>query len=291
MSIFCDWLDVTFDPDNAPLVELESWLISRRFALVDSSSASLGEKQRWESVTGSSALVVQRCSKFARVSASGSILGYLRSESLLAEFCFVLASCPYRVTRIDAYLDLPIDGADFLAQWRSNHPESSFALYRNKLPVTYFTTLRESDGRESGTIYFGHRTRARITARIYDKALQVYQVSKGAFCPPPTTRVEVTRREGASLRDVCEPAALFWDIAGTILQAPPSVPAWNPVDMSPEFPKPAPMLPYELLKRGVENDPHLAALLRVADTFPGGRDVLIRLLQTHVESASVSEAA
>lgn len=284
MSVICDWLDVTFDPENSPLRELTGWLLFHGFFASSATETETGSKTAWEAPDGSKSLHIHSCSAFARVSASGSILAFLRANNRLLEYCSILASCPHRVTRLDAALDIPKDGADWLADWRASHPEPSFPLYRNKLPVTYMTCIRE-DGRESGTVYFGHRTRARITARVYDKALQVYQQSDGRAIMQPTTRIEVTRRKDATLRDACEPTAMFWSIAGAIIDRPANVPEWVTADMSPSFPRPPARLPHEVLRRGVETDAHLAALIRVADGMPRGREALLNLLRQYVQNA------
>ena len=64
----------------------------------------------------------------------------------------------------------------------------------------------------------GHRTAARMTARVYDKSFEALK-NRGEVYPLPVTRYEVTARKdsGVTLRDAAEPAAIFWHIASPAL--------------------------------------------------------------------------
>jgi len=137
------------------------------------------------------------------------------------------------------------------------------------------------DGRETGTFYVGHRTAARATARVYDKAWERLQRANETC--PPRTRYEVTVRKdyGATLRDAAEPRRLFWHVASpALLDAPDDVEPWDSgwgggwraVDL----PDP---LPAEVLGRRVEFSPELAMLADIADRMgPEGRVWLARRL-------------
>jgi hypothetical protein len=74
-------------------------------------------------------------------------------------------------------------------------------------------------------MYAGHRSKARVTARVYDKSLEALE--KRNLIIAPTTRCELTFRGGiASLRDALNPTAIFWAHAFNLFKAPAGVPAW-----------------------------------------------------------------
>ncbi|MNG06507.1 hypothetical protein D3C84_897530 [compost metagenome] len=101
---------------------------------------------------------------------------------------------------------------------------------------------------------------------------------------PPTARVEITIREGATLRDAAEPTACFWHYAApAILKAPEDAPMWtHDTENGWTAPK-RDFDPAALLKRRVEACAELDALLDVADLLgPSGRAYLASLLERRV---------
>jgi hypothetical protein len=136
------------------------------------------------------------------------------------------------------------------------------------------------DGMQSGTLYVGHRSRARATARVYDKMKEAWDNRREVL--PPTTRYEVTasRDFGATLRDAYSPASLFWHIASpSLLAAPPGVVPWVSSDPEGWEFKPSDKLPSQVLRDRVEFSSELASLVDYADRDNGpGRDYLLRLL-------------
>lgn len=287
LSVFCDWLDVTYGPTDCPYPELNLLLLDAGFDVIysDSSSRSYGVPTKDPACRG--VLLVEHRSSFARVSISGGVCAFLRERGIWEELLHVLATSPHRVSRLDATIDLAMDGADLVDSMRKRHP-SGVTLTRKSLPTTCMLSVR-ADGRESGTWYAGHRTRARVTARVYDKALQM--LGKFGCLLPPTARVEITIREGATLRDAVEPTACFWHYAApAILRAPEGVPVWN---QNQELGWNSPLREFDtalLLRRRVEALAEIDALLDVADQLgPKGRDYLSSLLQQRVRAASPSQ--
>lgn len=278
---FCDWLDVTFHPDNDPISDLSAWLLSLGFFCDSSRQTDKGNSSVWISPDLSGVLKLDSAKQYSRVSASGGITRYFRDLGLFLEFCSFLASVPHRVSRLDAALDFVADGADVISDFqRALDGRDTFPLYRNSVSVKYFLGTRPSDGRVTGTVYFGYRSRSRITARVYDKQFEALE-RRGEVIPS-LVRFEATRREGATLRDACSPVSLFWDVFGSIIEPPPDIPEWVSADMSPKFPPRPDVLPYQVLRRGVEMDAHLKRLIEVADAMPNGRLVLLQLLSSQI---------
>lgn len=208
------------------------------------------------------------------------------------EFLSVLGSSPHKVTRLDAALDLAMDGADLVAAMRERYASGACSLGRKSIPTSVMLNVRP-DGRETGTWYAGHRTRARTTARVYDKAWEMLQKCGAEL--PPTARVEVTGREGTgvTLRDAAEPAGFFWSVASpAILNAPEGSPVFTPnTDLGWTAP-PREFDPAALLRRRVEALAELDALLLVADDMgPSGRDYLLHLVQRRLAGTAEPDQA
>ena len=283
LEVFCDWLDVTYGPTDCPYPELNLLLLDAGFEVSYSDHTSRSYSVPTSDPSCRGVLLVEHRATFARVSLSGGVCAFLRERGIWDEALHILATSPHRVSRLDATLDLAMDGADLVDSMRKRHA-SGVTLTRKKLPTKCILSER-SDGRESGTWYAGHRTRARVTARVYDKALQMLE--KYGCQLPPTARVEITIREGATLRDAVEPAACFWHYAApAILKAPEGVPMWN---QNSELGWTAPLREFDaalVLRRRVESLAELDALLDVADQLgPRGRDYLSSLLQQRVKAS------
>lgn len=283
LEVFCDWLDVTYGPSDCPYPELNLLLLASGFEVLYSDHASRSYAVPTRDPSARGVLMVEHRATFARVSLSGGVCAYLREQGIWEETLHVLSSSPHRVSRLDATLDLAMDGADLVDSMRKRHGPG-VTLTRKRLPTTCMLSVR-ADGRESGTWYAGHRTRARVTARVYDKALQMLE--KFGCLLPPTARVEITIREGATLRDAVEPTACFWHYAApAILKAPEGVPMWN---QNAEIGWMAPVREFDpalVLRRRVEALAEIDALLDVADQLgPKGRDYLSSLLQQRVKTS------
>lgn len=283
LPIFCDWLDVTYSPDDAPFPAVNRMLLSAGFDAESFDRATF--TYRHPSTRG--VVVFGPTRGTMRVSVSGSICALLRALGLWHDFLSELASSPHRVTRVDAALDLPMDGADLVDRMRAKHASGTVNLTRKAVRATTFLAIRPEDGRETGTWYAGHRQKARFTARVYDKAWEALSV-RGELMPP-TARVEVTAKggdSGATLRDAAMPAALFWQIAApALLQAPEDAPVWIPNE---DLGWVAPKRDFDaaaVLQRRVESFAMLDALALVADELgPEGRTYLLSLIRDRLES-------
>lgn len=276
-----DWLDVTYSPDDNPSDQLNDFILSHPLAPEDGLPPS---QNRYRFVDFETRTVDYGCLdistkyKAYRVSASGSFLASLRSLGLFNEFLTILASSPYRVTRLDAALDRQVDAATVLADLDLHHPRE-VSLSRLRPLQTTMITSRRSDGLRTGTWYAGHRSRARVTARVYDKTNEILDRS-GIDIGHKFTRYELTFREGtANLNDAYTPSGIFWAHVGALLPVPADVPAWNVSDVPSWVSERSEVLPYEALLRRVSNSSELDTFLLLADRIgPEGRNTLMHML-------------
>lgn len=289
LPIFCDWLDVTYSPDDAPYPAVNRLLLGAGFDVESHDRVTF--TYRHPSTRG--VLVFGPSRRSMRVSASGTVCALLRALGLWQDFLFELSTSPHRVTRVDAALDLPMDGADLVAHMRTRHSTGQVNLTRKAIRTSTFLAVRPDDGRETGTWYAGHRQQARFTARVYDKAWEALE--KRGELLPPTARVEVTAKggdSGATLRDAANPAALFWQIASpAILEAPEGVPVWTP---NSDLGWVAPQRDFDaaaVLQRRVDSFAMLDALATLADDLgPEGRPYLLQLIEARLLAPSTDAA-
>lgn len=259
MGAFCDWLDVTYSPIDYPSEEVSLFLQS-------SAQASLREHTHnsasW--VVGDGLIRFDARRRYSRISASGAALAYLRTLGVFDDYLITLASAPHKVTRLDAALDLPLDGADVVSELRARFPISC-SLSRKGQRVSSLLSPRDSDGRETGSWYVGHRAKGEVTARVYDKAHEAWQ--KRGEMLSPTTRYEITVRKGykPTLRDASMPDAIFWHFASPeLLTAPDGVGDWSPGGMYSWEHTPDVQPPGAVLKSRISTSPDLAAIVSLA---------------------------
>lgn len=285
MRIFCDYLDVTYAPDDCPFPDLNLFLLGNDFKVTRDNGGSVA----YVPPNGHRGVVlVSHKSRYARISASGGISSFLRDLHLWDEYLFILGTSPHKVTRLDAAMDVPTDGADALQVYQERYPSGSLALSRKSLKIDYITAVRP-DGRYTGTMSVGYGTAARYKAKVYDKAWEA--LSKRGEHLPPTTRFEVIacKDSGATLRDASLPDALFWHIASpALLQRPTDAPEWVP-NMSCVYPSPKRTFdPAETLRRRIEHSAELEAFAMLADSMGGaGRDYLLHLIQKRLAAPNV----
>jgi hypothetical protein len=285
-EIFCDWLDVTFSPSDAPFPALNRLLLNAGFE-VESSDRSSFAYVHPSAPRG--VLLMGPSRGTFRVSASGGICCALRTLKLWDSYLGELATSPHKISRLDAAMDLAIDGADYVQRMIDRFPSGQVNLSRKAMPTTTMLAVRPSDGRNTGTFYVGHRSKARFTGRVYDKAWEA--LGKRGEVLPPRTRIEVTAKgadAGATLRDAAMPAALFWHIAApAFITAPKDAPVWTPntdchwVAPNRDFD------PAQILRRRVESCAFIDAMAILADDLgPEGRTYLLHLLHARIDAAA-----
>lgn len=283
-EIFCDWLDATYAPDSSVLNDVST------FVTENGGECTHGNDKRKVYRFGSDVykgtLVLENASRYSRVSASGAALMHLRCLDLYLELISIMSTEAHNVSRLDLARDELQDGAEMIRSMKRKYNQKGVtcALGRKSLPVSYVTSVR-ADGKETGTFYAGHHTRARITGRVYDKQAQMLAVHGEHI--PPTVRTEITvrgenGRPGPNLYDAIHPEKLFWHVASPVLlKAPVGVQEWiSGWGGSWVYEMPEKLLPAESLARMVEYSPALDDLLVQADKIngDGGRKYLMRLL-------------
>lgn len=291
IPVFCDWLDVTFAPTDAPYPAINRLLMAAGFDC-DAGSRPGSYVYRHDSAPGGT-LVYQPMRQSIRFSASGSICALMRSLGIWGDYLSELSSSPHSVTRLDAAIDLAMDGADLVDSMRRKHVSGSVSLSRKSVATSTVLGTRP-DGRETGTWYAGKLTKARFTARVYDKAWE--RLCRASIVVPPCARVEVTAKggdSGATLRDAEQPAGLFWHIAApALLKLPEGAPVWTPNRDLGWVSKPRAFDPAAVLRRRVESAALLDALALLSDDLgPQGRSYLLHLIEKRLEPASDSAAA
>lgn len=270
MGAFCDHLSVTFHPERNPLGGLRTLLLSVGSSALDDRTFQVGE----------GTVKLYQTYGVLYCSATGGALGYLRQAGAYMDWLCIIGDWPHRITRMDLAYDVPIDGPDILDALRARYPDGRVNLGRKALSVKLDLSIRE-DRRETGTFYVGHRSKARCTARVYDKRQE--RLDRVQRDGPPRTRYEVTVKQdyGSTLRDAAEPDRLFWHVASpALLDAPDDVEAWT-ADWSQGWrsdPRPD-LLPAEVLGRRVDSSAELDMLASIADEMgPNGRVWLLRRL-------------
>jgi hypothetical protein len=180
------------------------------------------------------------------------------------DYLSALSGAPHAVTRLDAAHDVLTDAAPIIAKLRKRYPQEC-NLSRKALRTKSILETRP-DGKESGTWYVGHRSNGRVTARVYDKQLQMLNVRHVEILP--TVRYELTFKKdiGPTLRDAAEPARLFWSYASPVLlKRPAGVPEWvSGWGGGWHYDKPEIALA-GLLKARIEGSADLKAILALAD--------------------------
>lgn len=288
--VFCDWLDVTYHPADSVVDDLRTWLDAQLYPVrySDGSAHSID--------VGLGVLRIDCKSRFHRVSASGAVLSHLRGEGLFHEFLSVLAMAPHKVTRLDAACDYAVDGPVFLRSLEKRYPLDTVSLQRKSIRVKRLYSCRASDGLLTGTWYAGHRSNARVTARVYDK--QAEALDNRGESIPPTTRVEFTFRKdhGCTLRDAAMPYSLYHQYASpTIVPAPSDVEEWQPHGEGWTAATLPPKLPYEVFVRRMATSPELSRLAELGARFgDAGEAALVRafkkqLRQSRIDLVSGSE--
>ena len=281
LSPAADWLDVTYSPDDNPADLLSDFLVAHDFVPLTGLHDNMVTYRHVDKLTlafDSGVLQVSTKYRAYRISASGAVLATLRSLGAFEQYLTVLASSPYRVTRLDAALDVYTDAAKVLKRLDKQYPQSVPLSRQRSLP-TKMLISRRLDGARSGTWYAGHRTRARVTARVYDKTLELLDRT-GIPSPEHITRYEFTFREGvANLNDAYNPASLFYAHCSSVVTPPSDAPSWSPSDVPAWVSQPVEVLPYEALLRRVSNSSDLEGMLELADRMGAeGRNALMHLL-------------
>lgn len=274
-SAFCDWLDVTCSPENSFFDRVVMFLDVGCFPLAFSDDRSQSFK------VGEGILRLDTERKWHRASASGSVLSHLRSAGLFEQYLSVLSEVPHTVTRLDAAVDTDQDFPDVLNALRGRYPAGTVSFSRKSLKVTELLSVR-SDGVHTGTWYAGHRAKAKVTARVYDKQHEI--LCRTGVESDTRTRYELTFRKatGATLKDASMPSSLFYEHSGLLgLSTPPGTRPWQSHDLGGWQSVPVDTdFTMERFARRVESSPELRHLASLASQFgPNGAAMVLRCFE------------
>ena len=254
MSVICDWLTVTYGPDDSASFPIVQFLVS-------AGATCVGADEKTKSLSfpdsGASLKIVER-SNFHSLSASGGFLHHLRGKKLFLQYLTILAGSPHRVSRLDAAYDSENDAAYVLPRLVKRLESEPSSFSRKKQSITEILQRRESDNKKTGTVYLGERSN-NVMARVYDKQQQMLKVHNLdiGVC----TRYEIEIKQKASnlrpsLRDAAEPDSIFWHYAcPTLFANPPrGVTPWVSSDYPDRLQVPvAELLPAVRLDRYIES--------------------------------------
>jgi len=285
---FCDWLDFTVPSGSTDFKTIGSFFLSCCF---------VSQNDSYDTYKSPSGGVV-KLSTFGsviRVSISGSCLNFLRNNNLFDELVGWMSGFPHRITRLDAAYDVDEPGHVVIKRLRRKY-KGFIELGQRSLPVKCILS-RNSDGFESGTFYAGHRTKARTTARVYDKQLETFDRSGEAI--PARTRYEMTVRgergkKSPCLRDVYDPESIFWHVASpSLLAAPSGISPWCPDDSFTFVPERlGDSLPYDLLSRFVESSGFVETLHKLSGKLgKHGQFYALKMVTAQMEELSRADEA
>lgn len=287
---FCDWLDVTCSPERSFYDTVLRFLDFGCYPVAFSDDTSMSFR------VGEGVLRLDTDRKWHRASASGSVLAHLRLAGQYNEYLSTLASVPHTVTRLDAAVDTDEDFPVVLAALRASHPHGYMAFSRKSLRITELLSVR-GDGERTGTWYAGHRAKAKVTCRVYDKQHELLE--RHGVESSPRTRYELTFRKGAAvtLRDACMPASLFYQHSGKLGLSPPAdVVPWESHDLGGWSLDAVVDTDFTLshFSRRVETSPEIQHLVALARRFgPAGNAAILRAFERALAAgpSEISSAA
>lgn len=233
------------------------------------------EKGLWRLESGGT-FKVSRFGAVAGIGASGQFLAALRAQSMLGELLANLGTEPHKVTLLDATMDVPVDAPPVVHEFyrRATAADAGLRLTRKRVLATQVTKVfgMRPDGRESGTVYLGAR-HADVRLKVYDKQHErfFHGVNSG-----PGVRFELTVKSGqVTLRDVFEPAGVFWAHLQHVLPRPVGAPNWVHGETGYQLPRRELPDAMERLRARIRGSADLADLMALVDHLPGGRAILL----------------
>ena len=292
---FCDYVSCTTPREHYPEVSASLLELLRAAGGHDEREGVLSIGTRGKFVHG------ERYS-IGYYSLSGDALAELRRSreifDWLGEWLTIIGTHSHRVTRLDAAVDIPAEASAVVSRFYQRARRGRVQITRKSFrpqEVKRWFGPSIVDGRETGTVYVGERGKRDVTVRVYDKREELLQrvvSDHGPLTPElltlndpgPLVRYELEfgRKIGMTLRDVYEPAKLFWHYARSSLLpglAPPDVGSWEPHALGFSVPR-TESLPSKQLRLLLDNSHDVKRAVLLADRCgPLGRDLLCRWLQ------------
>lgn len=283
--VFCDALTVTVPQDHyAELLPGLEAVLDRVLCESPEPGVYLCSSGGWVK-TGSRSGV-------SWVQASGGVLGALRDVGAFSDYLWLFPSFPYRVTRLDATLDVVTTPSPVLVDLYNKGFAGELSLTRKRIKPRSvecrFSPAFYDESAHTGTVYLGKRS-AEVRLTVYDKRQEVYaKTRKDIGQMLLRYELRVTDKMGASLKDAQEPASMFWHfVSPDILAAPAGVDVWQPYQDGGFDIERRTVLPYERLKRRVEGSAEFPRLFALADQCgPQGRKLLYGLIRRYHDQAA-----
>ena len=281
-SVFVDYLDCTFSPEDNPVPEVERVLLRCRGHC---DRPPFGSKANTVWVVGDGKIVVSENSRWVRVSASGAAIEELRLSGAFEEYVNVLGSSLNKVTRLDVAVDVFRDAPPVIAALRKRYPVTC-KLSHKPVKTRWFGSSRD-DGVETGTFYVGDRKNSKVSAACYDKQEETFQ--RTGVNVSPVVRYEIRLKSGVkpTLTDALDPTPVFWHYAGGTLLPLPGEPVvdWQQGrDFEPWVNSWLPPTPAMSMMNRVSDSPELRALAKLAcEAGPNGRLLLDRLIAEELD--------
>lgn len=207
---------------------------------------------------------------------SGQFLAALRAADMFGEWLHTLGTEPHKVTVLDATQDYAVDAPPVVqALYTRATAEPGLHLSRKRVKVTDVSKMfsQREDGRESGTVYVGSR-QANVRLKVYDKQHERFYHGVDTS---PGVRYELTLKAGnLTLRDVYDPAAVYWNYMSDVLPLPLGVSPWVAGALGYNLPRRPVLSDLDQLRRRLQYSADIASVVHLADRLPGGRATLLR---------------
>lgn len=288
-AVFCDYLGVTVPLEHADLLDrVRPFLDLAGFAVDWDSDAKLVLRSR----NGGTVVWQKRFGVWC-LSASGAACSAIRASGQWLAFLAELGATPHRVTRLDAALDVVQDAAPEVQRLRAEGAKGLLSITRKSVrPEHVDTHLSNGATGETGTVYIGSR-QAEARLVVYDKRHERFMATGEDVGPLTRYELRVKSGIGVTLRDVAEPAGVFWHHVGrSVLSAPAGVPEWVAGADGYRIDRSGAPTPFQRLVSRVEASGEVLALVKLAaELGPYGVDVLVKEVLKVAGRSGLSMAA
>lgn len=289
MTVFCDYLGVTVPLEHADLIDrLRPFLDVAGFALEWEDVKKLVLRSRNQGT-----LIWQKRFGVWCLGISGSACAALRASGQWLPLLGEIGATPHRVTRLDAAHDVVMDAAPEVQRLRIDGAQGRLSLTRKAVrPEHVDTHLSNGATGETGTVYIGSR-QAEVRLVVYDKRHERFMATGEDVGPLTRYELRLKSGTGVTLRDVAEPAAVFWHHLGrSVLSAPAEAPAWSPAAEGYVIDRGQAPTPFQRLVSRVEASGEVLALVKLAaELGPYGVDVLVKEVLKVAGRSGLSMAA
>jgi hypothetical protein len=229
--------------------------------------------------------------KVTTLSLSGSLLRLLRARRLFDEVLSVISEFPHRVTRLDATADYVVaDRSAVIHEVRRAGHAGQLSLTRKSIPPGQIKSHLSLglDGRESGTLYLGQSANADVSATVYDKTKQMWDVFGAKVDSIVRVELLVSSGVGPTLRDVADPTNLFFHFASrSLVEAPPGHMPWVGHSGGFVLPPSVPRLPLQRIEALVQRSPDVQRLIALVGAAYTDKKVATAVLARLFASAVV----